>query len=201
MGISLKRLCRACLGALLALVFVPAHGAATLYKWVDENGVTHYSDRPAPGAQKVRIASAQTYSGGDGASASSRSPASRPGGRPAPAGDAAPVSYTHLEITTPADGAVLTNTGGRVELDATLEPALADGHTLWFVVDGKSYQAGAGGTLSVELARGQHTASASVTDAQGTEIVTSASVQFVVRQTSVAQPPTGPLVQKPKPHG
>jgi len=36
--------------------------AATVYKWVDENGVTHYSDQPHPGAQKVTVAAPQTYS-------------------------------------------------------------------------------------------------------------------------------------------
>ena len=35
--------------------------SATVYKWVDENGVIHYSDQPHPGAQKMQIEPAQTY--------------------------------------------------------------------------------------------------------------------------------------------
>ena len=35
--------------------------AATVYKWVDENGVVHYSDQPHPNAQKIHVQAAQTY--------------------------------------------------------------------------------------------------------------------------------------------
>src|ERR1700749_4711702 len=36
--------------------------SATVYKWVDENGVTHYSDQPHENAQKVELKAPQTYS-------------------------------------------------------------------------------------------------------------------------------------------
>jgi len=35
--------------------------SATVYKWVDESGVTHYSDQPHENAEKVTIAQPQTY--------------------------------------------------------------------------------------------------------------------------------------------
>lgn len=183
------------LAAALALAVTPLLAGATLYKWVDENGVTHYSDRPEPGAQRVRIEAAQTYQSKPTAGSSRAAPARGPGS------DTAAPSYTRLAISNPTDGAVLSNTGGRVEIGADLEPALADGHSLWFIVDGKSNPAASGNSVVLELSRGEHTASASVTDAQGNELVTSAVIKFMVRQTSVAQPPTGPLLQKPnKPH-
>ena len=34
---------------------------ATTYRWVDSAGVVHYSDRPQPGAEKVNLPPAQTY--------------------------------------------------------------------------------------------------------------------------------------------
>ncbi len=183
---------RLCLGAALCCSAVAAHGATTLYKWVDADGVTHYSDRPEPGAQKVKIAAAQTYKGG-GKTVAEPS-------RTEPNRAAASVSYTRLEITNPEDGAVLWNTGGRVEVGAVLEPALADGHQLWFVVDGTTPQAATGGTASLEVARGSHTLVATVTDSSGKELITSAPISFVVHQTSIAQPPQGPLLPKPTPH-
>ena len=182
---------RWCLGALLCAAACAAPAATTLYKWVDADGVTHYSDRPEPGAQKVRIAAAQTYQGAPPAAAGSRS---RPPSEPVTA-----VSYTRLQITSPEDGAVLWNTGGRVEIGAVLEPDLASGHQLWFVVDGKTQQAGPGGTASLEVPRGSHTVSAAVTDAAGKELIASAPITFVVQQTSVAQPPQGPALPRPKP--
>ena len=179
---------RWCLGAALCCVALAAHGSTTLYKWVDADGVTHYSDRPEPGAQKVKIAAAQTYKGGAPPAAASR---------PQPSAPAASVSSSRLEITNPENGAVLWNTGGRVEVGAALEPELADGHQLWFVVDGKTQQAASGGAASLELPRGSHTLVASVTDATGKELISSAPISIVVQQTSIGQPPQGPALPKP----
>ena len=36
--------------------------SATVYRWVDENGVTHYSDQPHENAEKVTISAPQTFS-------------------------------------------------------------------------------------------------------------------------------------------
>ena len=33
----------------------------TLYKWVDSQGNVHYSDKPQPGAQKLTLPKATTY--------------------------------------------------------------------------------------------------------------------------------------------
>src|SRR5262252_10689165 len=38
--------------------------ATTVYKWVDENGVVHYSDQPHPNAEKVHVQAVQTYKAG-----------------------------------------------------------------------------------------------------------------------------------------
>ncbi len=179
---------RISLGAALCLALCCAQAGTTLYKWVDADGVTHYSDRPEPGAQKVKIAEAQTYQGGGAKPADQRRQPSHP---------ATEKSYTHLAITNPEDGAVLWNTGGHVEVGADLEPGLADGHQLWFLVDGKSQAASADGPTSLELARGTHTIAASVTDAAGLELITSAPISVIVRQTSTAQPPQGPALPKP----
>src|SRR5579863_8074566 len=35
--------------------------ASTMYRWVDEQGVVHYSDTPQPGAQRIQMEQAQTY--------------------------------------------------------------------------------------------------------------------------------------------
>ena len=35
--------------------------ATTMYRWVDAQGVVHYSDQPQPGAQSIQMQSAQTY--------------------------------------------------------------------------------------------------------------------------------------------
>ena len=45
----------------LILLASSASIAATVYKWVDDKGVTHFSDQPNPGAAKVHVDSPQSY--------------------------------------------------------------------------------------------------------------------------------------------
>src|SRR6202158_6513900 len=50
--------------AALGLLIVAAVAGAqttTTYRWVDAQGVVHYSDTPQPGAQVIQVPSAQTY--------------------------------------------------------------------------------------------------------------------------------------------
>ena len=47
--------------ALLCLA-APAIAGTKLYKWVDANGVTHWSDTPVDGAKKVDVPAPQSYS-------------------------------------------------------------------------------------------------------------------------------------------
>src|SRR5437660_1912233 len=74
----------------LAGFSVASHASATLYKWVDADGITHYSDRPAPRAQQVHIAAAQTYK-------STPAPASQPNPTRQRTSTAPAARYTPLE--------------------------------------------------------------------------------------------------------
>ena len=39
-----------------------SNGGTTTYRWVDAQGVVHYSDTPQPGAETLQIQPAQTFS-------------------------------------------------------------------------------------------------------------------------------------------
>jgi hypothetical protein len=164
--------------------------AGKLFKWVDANGVTHYSDVPAEGAQSVAVEGAQSY----------HAPEVRASTRPSPAPTAggAVAAYGSLAVTAPSDGAVLWNENGGITVAADLEPALAVGHHLWFVLDGARHEA-TGTSAEVPAPRGEHSLVALVTDGAGAEIVRSAPVTFSVRQNTSIRPPQGPAVRK-KPH-
>lgn len=43
--------------AIFALLATPALHAGGIYKWVDENGVTHYGDKPVKNAETVTLKS------------------------------------------------------------------------------------------------------------------------------------------------
>jgi hypothetical protein len=167
----------------------PASATTVLYRWVDADGIVHYSDRPVPGAQKMQISAAQTYKS---------PPISGPTTRRASAQPAAP-QYHSVAITSPTEGQTFANTGGKVDAAASVDPPLAAGHQLWFLLDGARQPDPADGlATSFEVGRGTHTLAAAVIDDQGREVATAPPVTFYVLQHSVANPPRGPLVSGPK---
>jgi len=162
----------------ILLGWVASVPAATLYKWVDENGVVHYSDRPEPGAEKIHVNAAQTYK----ATPVAPSDSSR---KPTPA-----ASYSRIAIASPIAEQVFVNTGGSVPVAADVQPSLQPGHQLWFLLDGSRVEGLSPNSTSVTLDnvdRGEHTLAAQVSDASGAPIITSAPVTFYVRIPSEAR--------------
>ena len=93
--------------------------AATVYKWVDENGVVHYSDQPHENAEKVELKAPQTYAPSKIADTqSSRAPA-----RPASA-------YQSCVVSEPANDQVFMNTD-TVNAGVTIQPAVRPGDTAY----------------------------------------------------------------------
>jgi len=173
----------------LAAACLPAWvAAATLYKWVDANGVTHYSDSPVAGAVEVQIQGAQGYKAAPKAGYQRVKPNSPP---------SAPSAYTALSVVSPEEGAVFLNNGGEIDCAAAVSPPLAPGHALWFVLDGSRVAASGSSAHLSHVPRGTHTLAAVVTDGAGADVIASAAVTFYVRQPSAVTPPVGPALQKP----
>jgi hypothetical protein len=164
--------------AALLCVSLSASAAATLYKWVDEQGVVHYSDRPQPGAEKIHVNAAQTYK-------APPAPTVDTSHKPTPA-----ASYSHVAIASPIAEQVFLNTAGSVPVAADVQPALSPGHQLWFLLDGSRVEGLSPTSTSATLDnidRGQHTLAAQVSDAAGNTLITSAPVTFYVRIPSEAK--------------
>jgi hypothetical protein len=163
--------------------------AATTYKWVDSTGVTHYSDRPEPGAQEVQIDQAQTYTPQPirpVTSQANQQPVAEP--------------YTKLDLWKPQDQEYFINEGQTIEVRLRLEPDLQAGHAIWLYLDGKRIDGlpGSGDTFTLnEVYRGTHTLAAVVTDASGKRLISSQEVTFYVQQASVNSPTRVP---RPTPH-
>jgi Domain of unknown function (DUF4124) len=186
---------------LLVLLASPVLASQTVWKWVDESGVTHYSDRPVPGATKMEIASSNRAASPDTSSYSSSSSSST-SQRPAQAGPA----YTDFEIWKPGDTDTIPNSGGVVDVEVRVNPALQSGHTLYLYLDGGIVEGYPTDTTSFTLTnvtRGSHTVTA-IIFADGKRLQEAQPVRFTVRQESIAQPPVGPAQQgppKPQPRG
>lgn len=169
------------IGLILFSVLLAAAASATTYKWVDKQGVTHYSDRPEPGAQVVELQQAQTFE-----APATATPRQSPRNRQA----SEAVQY-QLEVWKPENDETIVNTGNTVSLRLRLEPELQDGHSIWVYLDGKRVDGLPGNGESFELtdvARGTHTLSVVVSDFGGKPVISSPSITFHVRQPSLLAP-------------
>jgi hypothetical protein len=93
-----------------------------LYKWVDEKGQVHYSDKPQPGASKMNLPAAQTFS----------TPSSEPPPAQTVAGPRA-VAGT-IQIISPENQQVYWNTDS-VTVSVEVTPGLGAGDSLSFTLD------------------------------------------------------------------
>ncbi|MFO7304602.1 MAG: DUF4124 domain-containing protein [Gammaproteobacteria bacterium] len=180
---------------LLAMLAGPAlaAGTQTVWKWVDEHGVTHYSDRPVPGASQMEVSVGKI---GTVPPSPEPPPPLRPS-TPEPAGP----PYEVLAITSPAPEEAIVNTAGQVQVSVRLEPALRPGHNLDIYLDGRRVESESRTATSrtlTEVPRGEHTLVAVVFDGRGNRVQESEPVKFYVIQTSIAKPPVGPALRTPQ---
>ncbi len=165
------------LGALAAF----GASATVVYKWVDADGVVHYSDQAVPGAEKIYTSSA----------AKSGTVVPLPGANQAakkPPGKAA--GFTQLAITSPA--ADQTFFGDEViGVNLALTPALSPGQIITWHLNGKQLAdqpPDATSFVLPHLDRGAYAIAATVTDQTTGESQSTPSVSFFVRQPSALSP-------------
>ncbi len=185
------------LGCVLAL---PAHAQEAkreLWTWKDANGVTHYSDRPAPGAKRVEVVHQEPPPQPASAPVSASS-TPKPAAKPA---EAAAVAYQSLEIWQPRNGESYFGADTTVDVRMRSEPELAAGDRLLLYLDGKLVE---GDPTSLEyqlsgLDRGVHSLAAVIVDRRGSEKIRSEPRVFHIKQpTTIAPRAVGPNLQ-PKP--
>jgi hypothetical protein len=181
-------------GLLCTLSFAVQGSTREMWTWTDANGVTHFSDTPVPGARKIQLS-------GFGAPAPARSaPPAAAAPAATPRSDVA-VSYRSIEIQQPAEDDSFFGADAMVNIAIQTDPALAPDHRIEVLLNGKPVQSASNSrqyTLS-GLPRGTHTLSAVIQDAQGRELLRSATRTFHVRQPSVNPPAAvGPGV-RPRP--
>jgi hypothetical protein len=159
--------------------------AATVYKWVDENGVVHYSDQPHTNAEKVHVQAAQTYPAGQ-----YDAPAAAQSGQPAAPAAASQAAYQGCAIGQPSDGSEFANLDVLNILVRT-DPVLRAGDQIFIMMDGALLNGGAAtGTQYSQspVERGDHTLQAVVRDSQGQLLCQTPSVGFSIHQPSIKNP-------------
>jgi hypothetical protein len=185
------------LGCLLATATL-AQSTTTrreVWQWRDENGVTHFSDQPVPGARKIVL------SGANPTAAAPSSAAAAAVTRPAPP---AAVRYSSLEIWQPVNDEAFFGADAEVNVRLRSDPPLAEGDRLLTYLDGNPLpDENALEHRLTGLNRGAHSLMSVIVDARGNERIRSAPVVFHMRQTTINDNPRnqGPALRPapPKP--
>ena len=154
---------------------------AQAYRWVDENGVVHYSDRPMEGAERIIL------------------PESTRPSRPAPvfrdeeAAEAeteepqAPFSYQTIEVVAPAPEETLWNIEGVLNVALSIEPALRPTDQVRVYFDGEMRETTGSSFQIQEVYRGVHNIQAEILDENGNLMGRSLPNRFYVQQNSIVR--------------
>ena len=169
--------------ALLALLAASA-APAQVYRWVDEDGVVHYSDTPHPGAEEIHLPDDEPPAPGRAFESLQRT-------LPTNGDEAAqqqPAGYQNLQFVAPSPEETLWNIGGELTVRLDVQPSLRPGHQVRVYFDGEPRQAN-GLTVDLqEVWRGAHNLQAEVLNEQGQLMIRSDPIRFYVQHTSVLNP-------------
>ena len=168
----------------MLLALFAAHGAqAQAYKWTDEDGVVHYSDRPEPGAEVINLPESQ---GTRRAAAPAAAQTAATTGDDAAANQ--PFRYESLEVMAPSAEETLWNIGGVLNVSLALQPALQPGHQVRVYFDGTPREVPGTSFQLEDVYRGVHNIQAEVLDEAGELQIRSLPNRFYVQQTTIVRP-------------
>ena len=169
---------------LLILCLLAATGVAAqeAYRWVDADGVVHYSDTPVEGAERILLPAPNV--------AVTRQPASQ---APAATGDAQqdeeaadePFRYESIEVISPGAEETLWNIEGVLNVSVAVEPGLQRGHRVRAYFDGERQDVSGTSFQLQEVWRGVHNIQVEVVDEAGQLMIRSQPNRFYVQQNTV----------------
>lgn len=153
--------------------------AAQAYRWVDENGVVHYSDRPQPGAEQIVLPEANTTT-------VRRYPQADSGvEEEEPREEEAPFRYDSIEVASPGPEETLWNIGGVLNVSVALSPGLQPGHQVRVYFDGEPRMVTGTSFQIQEVWRGVHNIQVEILNAGGELMIRSRTNRFYVQQNTV----------------
>lgn len=144
-----------------------------VYKWVDENGVIHYTDKPPrKDAEPAKLPPLQTYKGGTAPDLRRFDKGPRDGTPPAGA--------AQVQIVTPARDETFRSAERVVPIAVMVTPSLRQGHKLIYMVDGKPVSMPTTDTsfAVTGVNRGSHSVVVTLVDDAGEELGRSQPVTF-----------------------
>lgn len=162
------------------LLALPVH--AEVYRWIDAQGVVHYTDKPPDkSAKPVHLPALQTYSPGATGDPFADQPKAAPADHDAP--PPAP------SIVSPKSGATLRDAQRTVDVD--VNAALRPGEALVYSLDGQKQNTTPTTATHYQLSgveRGTHHISVTIVDADGRPLATSSAVTLYMKPPTVHHP-------------
>ncbi len=163
---------------MVSLLVTPFCLAETVYKYVDENGNTVFTDEPRKGAETLDVQPVPTV------------PAIPVPPPTKPAAKKEGFKYGKVVIVQPENQKNFINQVEPILVQVALSPSLRSGDQLQLVLNGAPKGSPVSGTqISVDsLDRGTYQASVKVLDKDGKEVGSSTSVEFYVKRNSMLMP-------------
>ena len=191
------------LTALLMLLFLlPVH--AEIYRWVDDSGNVVFSDEPQPGAERVDLPPATTYTPVDEEALTDDILKLSPDVEDTQQAD---VPDYEIRIVAPANDESIWVNNGDVTVSMIVEPSLdaERGDKVMLQLDGEAVSEPRSATSFQlnNLSRGTHTLNAMVVDDSGATLTSTGTVTFHLHRASIQNnpglTPLGPMGGKPTP--
>ncbi len=163
------------------LLAAAAMASGEAYRWVDEDGVVHFSDVPREGAERVVL---QQPNVTETRNAGSRRSATESGNQPAE--PTAPFRYESIEVVSPAAEETLWNIEGVLTVSVAVTPALQPGHQVRVYFDGEERTTTNSTSVQIdEVWRGVHNVQAEVINDTGQLMIRSQPNRFYVQQNTI----------------
>lgn len=162
----------------------PTFASAKIYNWVDEHGVTHFSDQPHKGAKEIQIEDMTIY---DNESEQVLDSSTTTNEKNTEDTNSVPVlNYKSISLVGIQDEQTFWNgQANDLTISVALEPQLQETHHVVVLLDGNPV-ANLNGTFNLGIVdRGEHSIVAQVLDKDNKVIISSDTLSFYVQRTVV----------------
>jgi hypothetical protein len=167
----------------LATLVVSATVFGQVYKWVDEDGVVHFSDRPHPGAERIQLPTYRVNS------RPTPPPVTRSTTSTAqqqqPVEETPAFAYTSVAITSPKAEETLWNIESILNVTLAVTPALQRGHRVRVFMDGTPQMVRGTSFQVADVFRGIHNIQVEILDETGQLMIRSTPSRFYVQHNVI----------------
>jgi len=161
-----------------------AYAEGEIYKVVNPDGSVTFTDqKPAPGAEPVQLKPLSVVETEAPPPQAAAAASAEPAGKEPSERDLRRM-YGDFRITQPKNEETFWGTANQVTVAWGSSEALQDGMRVVLYVDGEAREASAGGSLTLQLDRGEHQVYAVLRDAGNRRIAATDTVTFFVKQHS-----------------